>query len=120
MLGGPQVSHGTGTVGRDHTVEIEGASPDLVRFVSFPLSHPDKMMQNSAILLQNGGIWPGPGLGPSPGWGPYGPIWALMLVFKSEAFRVQTAPFDKIRIEFRRSPEASTHPRPSGSQKTKA
>ena len=56
--------------------------------------------------------WPGPGLGPSPGWGPvrvgahmgpYGPIRALMLVFKSEAFRVQTAPFDKIRIEFRRS-----------------
>ena len=43
------------------------------------------------------------GLGPGPGWGPYGPIWALMLVFKSEAFRVQTAPFDKIRIEFRRS-----------------
>ena len=26
-----------------------------------------------------------------------------MLVFKSEAFRVQTAPFDKIRTEFRRS-----------------
>ena len=44
-----------------------------------------------------------PGLGPGPGWGPYGPIWALMLVFKSEALRVQTAPFDKIRIEFRRS-----------------
>ena len=72
---------------------------------------------------------PGPGLGPSPGWGPvrvgahmgpYGPIRALMLVFKSEAFRVQTAPFEKIRIDLWRSPEASTHLRPSGSQKTKA
>ena len=52
--------------------------------------------------------------------GPYGPIRALMLVFKSEAFRVQTAPFEKIRIDLWRSPEASTHLRPSGSQKTKA
>ena len=43
------------------------------------------------------------GLGPGPGWGPYGPIWALMLVFKSDTFRVQTAPFDKIRTEFWRS-----------------
>ena len=60
------------------------------------------------------------GLGPGPGWGPYGPIWALMLVFKSEAFRVQTAPFEKIRTDLWRSPEASTHLRPSGSQKTKA
>ena len=35
---------------------------------------------------------------------PYvGPIWAHMLFFKSDTFRVQTAPFDKIRIEFRRS-----------------
>ena len=60
------------------------------------------------------------GTRPGPGWGPYGPIRALMLVFKSEAFRVQTAPFDKIRIDLWRSPEASTHLRPSGSQKTKA
>ena len=60
------------------------------------------------------------GLGPGPGWGPYGPIWALMLVFKSEAFRVQTAPFEKIRIDLWRSPDTSTHLRPSGSQKTKA
>ena len=52
--------------------------------------------------------------------GPYGPIRALMLVFKSEAFRVQTAPFEKIRTDLWRSPEASTHLRPSGSQKTKA
>ena len=32
--------------------------------------------------------------------GSYGPIWSLMLVFKSVTFRVQPAPFDKIRIEF--------------------
>ena len=59
-------------------------------------------------------------LGPGPGWGPYGPIRALMLVFKSEAFRVQTAPFEKIRTDLWRSPDTSTHLRPSGSQKTKA
>ena len=58
-----------------------------------------------------------PAVGPGPGWGPYGPIWALMLVLKSEAFRVQTAPFDKIRTDLWRSPEASTHPRPAQSQK---
>ena len=44
----------------------------------------------------------------------------LLVFIKSEAFRVQTAPFDKIRIDLWRSPEASTHLRPSGSQKTKA
>ena len=43
------------------------------------------------------------GLGPGPGWGPDGPIWALMLFFKSVTFRVQTAPFDKITIDFCRS-----------------
>ena len=43
------------------------------------------------------------GLGPGPGWGPYGPIWALMLFFKSVTFRVQTAPFDKITTDFWRS-----------------
>ena len=43
------------------------------------------------------------GLGPGPGWGPYGPIWALMFFFKSDTFRVQTAPLDKITIDFWRS-----------------
>ena len=71
------------------------------------------------------GIGPGPGWGPvrvraRSGLGPYGPIRALMLVFRSEALRVQTAPFEKIRTDLWRSPEASTHLRPSGSQKTKA
>ena len=60
------------------------------------------------------GIWAGPGwgpgrvgaqsgLGPGPGWGPYGPIWALMFFVKNVTFRVQTAPFDKITIDFWRS-----------------
>ena len=74
-----------------------------------------KVKGSFIILLPNrSGLGPSPGwgpvrvgarsgLGPGPGWGPYGPIWALMLVFKSVALRVQTAPFDKIRIEFRRS-----------------
>ena len=43
------------------------------------------------------------GLGPGPGWGPYGPIWALMFFVKNVTFRVQTAPFDKITIDFWRS-----------------
>ena len=50
-------------------------------------------------------------LGPSPGWGPVrvwarsglGPIWALMVFVKNVTFRVQTAPFDKITIDFWRS-----------------
>ena len=51
-------------------------------------------------------IWPvgaQSGLGPGPGWGPYGPIWALMFFVKNVTFRVQTAPFDKITIDFWRS-----------------
>ena len=32
-----------------------------------------------------------------------GPIWALMFFFKNVTFRVQTAPFDKITIDFWRS-----------------
>ena len=39
------------------------------------------------------------GLVPGPGWGPYGPL----CFFKSDTFRVQTAPFDKITIDFCRS-----------------
>ena len=39
---------------------------------------------------------------------------------KNVTFRIQTAPFNRIRIDLWRSPEASTHLRPSGSQKTKA
>ena len=88
-------------------------------------------LKNQVILTKNqkcrnrktigpGRVGAQSGLGPGPGWGPYGPIRALMLVFKSEALRVQTAPFEKIRTDLWRSPEASTHLRPSGSQKTKA
>ena len=47
--------------------------------------------------------WAQSGLGPGPGWVPYGPIWALMFFVKNVTLRVQTAPFDKITIDFCRS-----------------
>ena len=75
------------------------------------------------VLLEKVGAQSGPGWGPGrvgAHMGPCGPIWALMLVLKSVTFRVQTAPFDKIRTDLWRSPDTSTHLRPSGSQKTKA
>ena len=48
---------------------------------------------------------PGPGLGPSPGWGPVrvGAHMGPYVFLKKVTFRVQTAPFDKITIEFWRS-----------------
>ena len=36
-------------------------------------------------------------------WSGLGPIWALMFFVKNVTFRVQTAPFDKITIDFWRS-----------------
>ena len=66
------------------------------------------------ILLKHSLILMKEERGPGPGWGPVrvgarsglGPIWAHMgpyVFLKKVTFRVQTAPFDKIRIEFRRS-----------------
>ena len=45
------------------------------------------------------------GLGPSPGWGPFrvGAHMGPYVFFKSDTFRVQMAPFDKITTEFWRS-----------------